>query len=324
MGTSKLQRLVGENLRRIVANTQVYENYRPYWLCDHKGRRLELDFYFPDHDMAIEVQGAQHYQYTPHFHSSYESFLEMKERDYNKREICTGLGIKLLEISNEEDLESLWPEICQGLSVKVNAEFYRKPKQKKIKTLDDSHLNNHISRFKMAKQHNDPFFIRAVYVRAKAYFTSVFNGSFIRRCSAPTLQEFIALSENARETIRSQRTLLRTQPALIRRGRSFRSELNRISQILSPKIKKKHRGNRKPRPYLRAKKVLHLEQLQGGHFLVYGGTGIYKVTKTESGYNCECLATTRNGCFYCSHKYRVEIELEARENDPPVNHQHAH
>ena len=57
LATSKLQQMVGRALRLTVGNALAYENYRPYWMTDRQGRRLELDFYLPDYDLAIEVQG---------------------------------------------------------------------------------------------------------------------------------------------------------------------------------------------------------------------------------------------------------------------------
>lgn len=61
------------------------------WL---NGKRL--DFYLPQHNMAIECQGSQHFLEN-HFHEPLEIIIK---RDEEKRKACEGHGIKLLYYSN--------------------------------------------------------------------------------------------------------------------------------------------------------------------------------------------------------------------------------
>lgn len=298
-----------------MANSQIYENYRPYWLCDHKGRRLELDFYFPSRDMAIEVQGMQHYQFTPYFHRDYDEFIQLKERDYNKRQICMDLGIRLFEIHDQEELDMLWVEICQYLSVERGAAMNPKLKERKIKTLDEDKLKLHIHRLLLALEQDNLFFVRAVYVRAKSYFLPIFLGRFIRKCSQTTLQQFLDLSEKAREVISAQKKTLRIKAPHAHPRDRFRKELRLIERALSPKTGHKRNQYKAPRPYKRANRHLNLEQLPGGHFLVYGGSEPHLVIKTDAGYQCDCLPSRSTDCSCCSHRYRVEIEIELRKQE---------
>jgi hypothetical protein len=54
---------------------------------------IELDIYLPEHSLAIEYQGFQHY------HQTYRNSLHPQcDRDRNKRRICSELGITLLEV----------------------------------------------------------------------------------------------------------------------------------------------------------------------------------------------------------------------------------
>lgn len=102
MSTSKLQRYVSKQLGIYLAEYDIYENTRPQWLS---GR--ELDFYIPEINTAIEVQGNQHFQFTPHFHRTYDAFLDQRHRDMMKRIDCEERGIKLYEVCTETDADVL-------------------------------------------------------------------------------------------------------------------------------------------------------------------------------------------------------------------------
>ena len=61
-----------------------------------------------DLNLAVEIQGIQHYKFTPKFHLSEDHFNEQKQRDYIKKEKCRQYGIKLIEIPyyiKEKDLK---------------------------------------------------------------------------------------------------------------------------------------------------------------------------------------------------------------------------
>ncbi|CAG8851189.1 40233_t:CDS:2, partial [Gigaspora margarita] len=51
-------------------------------------RGLELDIYYPQHGLAIEVQGIQHSQYRKRFHKNEEDFEKQLIRDQLKKELC--------------------------------------------------------------------------------------------------------------------------------------------------------------------------------------------------------------------------------------------
>ncbi|CAG8683947.1 16882_t:CDS:2 [Cetraspora pellucida] len=51
-------------------------------------RGLELDIYYPQHGLAIEVQGIQHRQYRKRFHKNEEDFEKQLIRDHLKKELC--------------------------------------------------------------------------------------------------------------------------------------------------------------------------------------------------------------------------------------------
>lgn len=57
-----------------------------------------IDFYLPEHNMFIEYNGKQHYEYVPYFHKNENDFERQKFRDFIVRDYCEKKGIKLLEI----------------------------------------------------------------------------------------------------------------------------------------------------------------------------------------------------------------------------------
>ena len=84
--------------------------------------RLELDFYLPQYNIAIECQGLQHFKPVEIFGGE-KVFKELVERDKRKRKLCNENGVKLLYYSNLgikypyevfEDKEKLLEEILKS------------------------------------------------------------------------------------------------------------------------------------------------------------------------------------------------------------------
>jgi hypothetical protein len=65
---------------------------------DVTGYNLEIDLYNDDLKLGIEVQGDQHYKFTPFFHRNKETFLNQRYRDEMKKQKCMKQGITLIEI----------------------------------------------------------------------------------------------------------------------------------------------------------------------------------------------------------------------------------
>lgn len=128
MGTSRLQAQTVKALDRIFGCSSVKENARPEWLVSPGGGRLEIDVYIPRLKIAVEVQGIQHYQYTPHFHGDADGFTRRLKFDEAKRSLCRKRGITLYEITSESELADLVAQL-QGKESPTDAKYLEKERR---------------------------------------------------------------------------------------------------------------------------------------------------------------------------------------------------
>jgi len=64
----------------------------------YNNKRYEFDGYNDEHKIAFEYHGIQHYVYPNHWHKNELEFNMAKQRDIDKQQYCTNMGIKLLII----------------------------------------------------------------------------------------------------------------------------------------------------------------------------------------------------------------------------------
>jgi len=70
------------------------------------GSRMTIDFYNANKNIAIEVDGMQHYKYNKFFHSnSKHKFLEQLKRGEQKELFCESNSIKLIRIMENEKID---------------------------------------------------------------------------------------------------------------------------------------------------------------------------------------------------------------------------
>lgn len=62
---------------------------------------MSLDFFIPQHNIAIECQGRQHYELVTFF-GGREGFETVKERDKRKKQLCEEHGVKLLYFADKQ------------------------------------------------------------------------------------------------------------------------------------------------------------------------------------------------------------------------------
>ena len=74
------------------------------------GTRLTFDFFNATRNIAVEVDGNQHYKYNKFFHSnSRQNFLSQLKRDEKKEYFCEINNIVLLRILESEIVEGEFP-----------------------------------------------------------------------------------------------------------------------------------------------------------------------------------------------------------------------
>lgn len=108
-GKSAAESLLRRLLQQLFPSTTIKCNHKPPRLISPKGRPLELDLWLPDLDLAIEVQGPQH------FRKVYGDNTTLVANDQFKREWCATEGVKLVWINWEGATKSLFqlPEVKQ-------------------------------------------------------------------------------------------------------------------------------------------------------------------------------------------------------------------
>ena len=103
---------------------------RPKFLLYPKsGRRLELDFYCKELNIAFEVNGTQHYEYVKYFHGDKSGFLYTLEKDKFKKKACLENGITLYSFDlrtlpgkkdlNKKEMEKYIANIKNKVCIKI-------------------------------------------------------------------------------------------------------------------------------------------------------------------------------------------------------------
>jgi len=80
------------------------------WTCPQlknpkTGMSLFIDGYFPDSQIAIEYDGVQHYEFTPHFHKDISSFRYQQSLDRFKDAVMDTMGINMIRIRYDESVD---------------------------------------------------------------------------------------------------------------------------------------------------------------------------------------------------------------------------
>lgn len=76
-----------------------FPNTRPEFLKNlSTGKNMEIDCYNEELGIALEMQGIQHYKFSPWFHKSKQDFLDQQYRDKMKRQICEERGLIFIEV----------------------------------------------------------------------------------------------------------------------------------------------------------------------------------------------------------------------------------
>lgn len=82
---------------------------------DLRNNNYRFDFFLPQQNLIIELDGRQHFEYIPYFHKNQQNFLKSQERDRRKNSYCLANKISLYripywEIDNIKTLEDIFKE----------------------------------------------------------------------------------------------------------------------------------------------------------------------------------------------------------------------
>lgn len=66
-----------------------FKSVRPDFLKRANGKKLELDGYNKDLNLAFEYNGIQHYKFSSKFHRTQQDFDEQQQRDLDKLDMCS-------------------------------------------------------------------------------------------------------------------------------------------------------------------------------------------------------------------------------------------
>jgi len=103
-GKSFAEGFIANMVQDIFHGDRVIRNSRPDWLRSDKQRSLELDIHVPEKNLAIEIQGPQHFN---DLYSREEQHLRRLENDLFKKKTCRSRGTRLIWMYWEGVNESL-------------------------------------------------------------------------------------------------------------------------------------------------------------------------------------------------------------------------
>ena len=106
---SYIQDLVKKQLQYWFPSQEIIENYRPEWLIG-----LEIDLYLPELNLAIEVNGLQHYIKIDKFFKCNADFEKQVVRDFAKERMIKNELINFVKIRQGSNL-------LTGLQKQMNA-----------------------------------------------------------------------------------------------------------------------------------------------------------------------------------------------------------
>lgn len=217
------------------------------------------------------------------------------------------LGIKLIEISSSDEIPDLLPLVTSPKETISDKHIKRASRDPVIHLFLPKDVDKHLVLLHRVLEDGNVFLMRAVYLRAKSYFSPISTANFVDRCKPGHLAKLQVVSNLVRSEIHRNKELFRTKrcrSGVVGRGlaRLSRGHIPHTATSAERHFRKIQR---------RAMTKLSLEQLNNSHYLVYGGKNPHRVMKVAGQYICDCQIHS----LLCSHVTRVQIELEERASE---------
>jgi len=126
--TSQTENLARDLLHHHFPFLHAVYNSRPDWLRNPKtGRALELDIFYPQINVAVEVQGVQHGRPVLGLQKDHADFMAQQARDMIKAEVCTSRGIELITVTSFDLTEARFPTIVRRILTIATRVTYADP-----------------------------------------------------------------------------------------------------------------------------------------------------------------------------------------------------
>jgi hypothetical protein len=159
---SYIQSLVKKQIQEWFPGKEIIENYRPNWLIG-----LEIDLYLPEYNLAIEVNGLQHYIKIDKFFKSNYLFEMQVIRDYVKERIIKNEKIAFIKIRQGYNLLN---GLKKQLDKTLNKEFEININ---LKQECENHWLKNKSSFLEGK--SNPSFVKITFLKKeKKYYEQLF------------------------------------------------------------------------------------------------------------------------------------------------------
>lgn len=88
----------GEELIEYFLKKHKVQYVKEKTFSDLRNGKLRFDFYLPLTNTLIEIDGEQHFKFTPHFHKTKRDFTHAKQNDYYKNSYALAHGLQLYRI----------------------------------------------------------------------------------------------------------------------------------------------------------------------------------------------------------------------------------
>lgn len=109
-----------------------FKKIKPEWLINPKtNQRMEIDCYSTKYNLAIEINGHQHYQYEAYFHKTANDLKKIKYRDRIKKQKIKARNINFIEVNlmkltKEDHIKKYLLKVLIKLNYRIDIEKWEK------------------------------------------------------------------------------------------------------------------------------------------------------------------------------------------------------
>lgn len=106
-GTSKLSKYIIKTATNIFKEEPIVEKSFDWLINPETNSKLRIDAYFPNLNIALEIDGEQHYKFIPYIHKTQEKFQQCQKLDEIKNKLLKEHNIKLIRIKESDSKQEI-------------------------------------------------------------------------------------------------------------------------------------------------------------------------------------------------------------------------